>query len=456
MVLLKAPGTLRIVAGKMFDSHTRTFWENQLITVVKDSGIIIDVRALTADTVSQLDYADPDLIDLRKLTVLPGFVDAHVHFFLHPYTEKSWDDQLNTESLTERVIRATVHAKRTLMAGFTTVRDLGTEGAQDADIALRKCISGTKPLIPGPRYFTANRAIVATGTYGPKSSLFPHQEGVDGIQGCQVADGTDECIKAVRRQVGAGADWIKVYAEYAARSRIEDVAPIIGNQFQTLFRDAEFEAMVSEAHRLGAKVAVHSLNSASLLKLLDLGVDSVEHGWAMPVPLPRNYTKTTWVPTLSMFYIARGHLWNRARDAFQTALAHGVDNFACGGDTGTFAHGDNALELVLMVKLGADVCAVLNWATLGGWKCVRSLAWEGKDGEARIARIPECAEDARVVGDNDVPFGAIRRGYTADIIATTGDITTAGGFEQAVNKDSITFVMKGGRIYKYNGLEVSI
>ena len=134
------------------------------------------------------------------------------------------------------------------------------------------------------------------------------------------------------------------------------------------------------------------------------------------------------------------------------ALQRGVTKIACGGDTGPFPHGDNALEMKLMVQLGADWRLVLRWATLGGWQAIRSMAWEGRGGAERLARVAELQEDARVVGDNEVPFGAVRRGFAADIVATSGDLE--GDFTSAVDKSSIVFVMKGGRVFKRGGMEV--
>lgn len=129
-----------------------------------------------------------------------------------------------------------------------------------------------------------------------------------------------------------------------------------------------------------------------------------------------------------------------------------MDNIACGGDTGVFAHGDNALELKLMARLGAPAKQVLKWATLGGWRLVRSAAWEGDAGARRLERVEELREDPRVVGDNEVPFGVIAKGFAADIIALDGDLESE--FEKAVSKESVKFVMKGGRIFKKDGLEV--
>ena len=166
------------------------------------------------------------------------------------------------------------------------------------------------------------------------------------------------------------------------------------------------------------------------------------------------FGNAVWVPTLAAYYTTSrepGGAWARVAQAFRAALAEGFDNIACGGDTGVFAHGNNALELQLMVQLGADWRRVLQWATLGGWHCVRSMAWEGEDGARRLSRVGELAEDARVVGDNEVPFGILRRGFAADLVATKGDLQQ--DFGAAVSHENIVFVMKGGKIYKQNGKE---
>ncbi|PCH34350.1 hypothetical protein WOLCODRAFT_62488 [Wolfiporia cocos MD-104 SS10] len=463
--------TIVIYAGKLFDPESLELTTNRVITVAPDSGLIVALGHFTPIELHNLDFSDPQCIDLRSATVFPGLVDAHVHLFLHPYSEVSWEDQLTQESLVERTVRAALHAKRTLMAGYTAVRDLGTEGAGDADIHLRKCMSGPNPLIPGPRYFCANRAIVTTGSYGPKSKVHLNQEGVEGITGAEVADGEVECIKAVRRQVGAGADWIKssfvigMPLDYRYRARMSDVSTSVSAASIPTFNNRELKAIVSTASKLGVKVAAHAAHWQRMGSEIagGPGVHSIEHGYDMTSVEaaasegardgPKK-SETVWVPTLAAYYTlnrGRGGAWDKAADAFKTALQSGVENIACGGDTGVFAHGDNALEMKLMVRLGADWRRVLRWGTLGGWKCIRSMAWEGEAGEARLSRLHELLEDARVVGDNEVPFGVIRPGFAADIAATSGDLD--GNFEMAVDKSSIVFVMKGGRVYKRDGRE---
>ncbi|KAI0079545.1 hypothetical protein K474DRAFT_1591735 [Panus rudis PR-1116 ss-1] len=462
---------INIYAGKLFDSEARQLVMNRVVTISPESGLIVDVQPYTLSDLQDVKFDGVNHIDLTSVTVLPGFVDAHVHFFLHPYSETSWEDQVTRESLAQRTIRATAHARRTLMAGFTTVRDLGTEGAEDADISLRACLSGRNPIIPGPRYFCANRAIVTTGSYGPKNRLYPSRDGVQGITGAEMADGVDECVKVVRRQVGAGADWIKVsllqwpWTDYRFRANLADVSPLVAGKSIETFNAEELDAIVSTAHKLGVKVAAHTSGLSSWKELTgrhsNHQMDSVEHGqgavdFKTSAEDDSNGSRTTWVPTLAAMYTLgqRNGAWDQAVKTFQAALSVKDRNvkIACGGDTGVFSHGENALELKLMFRLGADWKDVVQWATVGGWECVRSRHWEGKEGRERLAKVHKMADDIRVVGDNEMAFGIIRRGFSADIIATSGDLES--NFEEAVDKESILFVMRSGRIYKQEGRDV--
>ncbi|KAK0469359.1 uncharacterized protein EV420DRAFT_1659320 [Desarmillaria tabescens] len=428
-----------ILAGRLFNPNIEDFVASQLIVVSKRTELIVDVHDYITGSVD---------IDLRHLTVLPGFVDAHVHMFLHSYAETSWMDQLTKESLAERTIRATVHARKTLLAGFTTVRDLGTEGAGDADLALRQCLAGPNPIIPGPRYFCANRALVATGSYGPKSSIHPHSEGIEGVTGAEVADGIDECVKAVRRQVGAGVDWIKIYAvsDSSVRSRVAPVSPVIGARAIPTFTYSEIKAMVDTARALGVKVAGHAKTAEAVSNLLNAGADSIEHGSQMYKDVSLmgafcNSQSTMWNPTLAVYHSMRHDSpqgWEDVQTSFRQALAMGMDNIACGGDTGPFPHGDNALEMKLMVRLGAPWKTVLRWGTLGGWKCIRPInREEDQNGGA---------------GDNDIRFGSVEAGWAADLVALEGSLED--DFEGTLDK--VSFVMRGGKVYKLDGKAVDL
>ncbi|KAK0205163.1 hypothetical protein DFS33DRAFT_1373683 [Desarmillaria ectypa] len=333
-------------------------------------------------------------IDLRRLIVLPGFVDAHVRMFLHSYSETSWTDQLTKESLTERTIRATVHAKKPCWQDSRY--DLGTEGAGNADLALRQCLAGPNPIIPGPRYFCANRALVATGSYGPKSSIHPHSEGIEGVTGAEVADGIDECVKVVRRQVGAGVDWIKVYLSIIP---VMSVSPAIGARAILTFTYREIKAMVDTAHALGVKVAGHSKTAEATSNLLNAGADSIEHGSQI-------YKDAS---LMDAFCNSHPQGWTDVKTSFQRALEMGMDNIACGGDTGPFPHGDNALEMKLMIRLGAPWKTVLRWGTVSSWN--------------------------------------VKAGWEADLVALEGN--SEDDFEGTL--DRVNFVMGRGKMCKLGG-----
>ncbi|KAF7303856.1 Amidohydro-rel domain-containing protein [Mycena indigotica] len=435
----------KILAGQLYDPHLRQLVPNQLITVCRSTGLITHVETFTATTTTVF---DDETIDLRHLTLCPGFVDAHVHFFLHSYAETSWIDQLTKESLAERTIRATVHANRTLMAGYTSVRDLGTEGAEDADIGLRKSLSGPNPLIAGPRYFTANRAIVSTGSYGPKGAVRVNKEGLDDVVGAEAADGPMECIRVVRRQIGAGADCIKIYADYPVRSRLLDVSPRIAGKSIRTFNYDELKILINTVHQYNLKIAAHAKTVPVMQDLLELGIDSIEHGSELHTSveiinkLASPLCRTVWVPTLAAYYsIAQrtgdSSVWDTVKKSFQAVLAAGLGNvaIACGGDTGVFNHGENALEMDLMVQLGAPWEWVLRWATLGGWECIGGVLESEPDG-----------------GDNAVPFGWVKEGWAADLVGLEGNLAT--DFSATIRR--VQFVMKRGRVYKLRGKQVPL
>ncbi|KAF9478898.1 hypothetical protein BDN70DRAFT_879394 [Pholiota conissans] len=514
-VQLRQIHVFQILVGQMFDPIRRVLVTNQVITIDREAGIILDVspRHLAeriVDDIRLIAFGDEKnsvevdfevtTLDMGGITVLPGLVDVHVHrewlsrivhvfdtsfdvVFLHPYSETPWEDQVNKESLTERTVRATVHARKTLLAGFTTVRDLGTEGAFDADIGLRKCLSEKSPIIPGPRYYCVTRAIIASGSYGPRSLLYPAQQGVDGVNGAEPVDGIDNCIKEVRKQVGAGADWIKIYADYSCRARMADVSSSTATESIATFNKDELAAMINTAHARGVKVCAHANTAGAINTLLDLGVDSIEHGVGLydhpsgDNTLLRKFTKangaTTWVPTLAALYtlyatnggseFARKR-WEAGQATFTATLRAGMENIACGGDTGVFTHGANALELVLMRSLGAGWAQVLSWATYGGWKCVRGMDWEGPGGERRMQALEiglagllgKCHNPAYNKGELErgVPFGAIRAGWAADLVGVVGTLDgSIEDFEKALTT-GVSFVMKGGKIYKQGSQEV--
>ncbi|HEY0593878.1 MAG TPA: amidohydrolase family protein, partial [Thermoanaerobaculia bacterium] len=205
-------------------------------------------------------------IELPGMTLLPGLIDAHSHVFLHPYNETLWNDQVLKEPLAYRTIAATIYSRDTLMSGFTTLRDLGTEGAGYADLSLKKAIDEGR--IPGPRLFVATRAIVATASYGPGPLGFAPE--FDPPRGAQEASGTAEILRAVREQVGHGADWVKVYADYRRGP---------GGTTVPTFSLDELKVLVDEAHSAGRRVASHAASAEGMKRSVLAGVDTIEHGY---------------------------------------------------------------------------------------------------------------------------------------------------------------------------------
>jgi imidazolonepropionase-like amidohydrolase len=316
------------------------------------------------------------------LFLVPGLIDLHTHLLLHPYDETAWDDQVLREPLELRTLRGTVAARATLAAGFTTVRDLGTEGAAFADVALRDAIE--LGWIEGPRVLAATRAIVATGCYGP-AGFDPRW---DVPKGAEEADGEDGVRKAVRRQVAAGADWIKVYADYRRRP---------GEAATPTFSAEELRALVDEASSAGRRVAAHASTDEGVRRAVEAGVATIEHGTeASRATLELLRARgVALVPTLAASEaIARQQGWDgaapepervaRSRATFRLALEVGV-TIGCGGDAGVFAHGDNARELELMVAYGMSPADALRSATRVAADILR------RDDLGRIA--PGCGAD---------------------------------------------------------------
>lgn len=303
---------------------------------------------------------DAQVIDVSGLVILPGLIDLHTHLLLHPYNEASWNDQVLKEALELRVIRATVHAQRTLEAGFTTIRDLGTEGAAFADVALRDAIA--QKMILGPSVVTSTKAIVTTGGYGPTG--FDPRFVVP--KGAQEADGPDAVRRAVREQIAAGADWIKLYVDYRRKS---------GDRSTPTFSDAEIQAAVDEAKSAGVPVSAHATTDEGIRRAVIGGVSTVEHGYEASLQTLRLMKEHGVVlcPTLAASEaMAVYDGWTpgqpdhpriaTAKLLMKNAIDIGVP-IACGSDAGVFAHGDNARELELMFAYGMSAADVLRSAT---------------------------------------------------------------------------------------------
>lgn len=333
------------------------------------------------------------ILDLPGTTLLPGLIEAHTHLFLYPYNETPWDEQVLHEAEALRVARATVHARNTLLAGITTVRDLGSEGAGYADVGLRDAIR--REIVPGPRMLVAGPAIVATGAYGPKSAnpalVLP--------LGAEAADGYDDLIRTTRRQIGHGIDWVKVYADY--RWGPDRTA-------QPTFTEAELKTLVEVAHSSGRPVAAHASTEEGMRRAILAGVETIEHGDG-GTPEIWQLMKDRGValcPTLAAGdAILQYGGWNKATDpepariaakraGFQQALRAGV-TICHGGDAGVYAHGDAVRELALMVEYGMSPLAALRAAT---------------SVNARVLRIAD-------------QVGSVRPGLLADLLAVDGDPT---------------------------------
>ena len=206
---------------------------------------------------------DLQVLQLDGHTVLPGLIDLHTHLLLHPYDETPWNDQVLKESEAERVARAVNHVRDSLLAGVTTMRDLGSEGAGYADVGIRDSID--KGIIPGPRLLVAGRAIVATGSYGPKG----FHERVDVPLGAETADGFDDLVRVVRDQIGRNVDFIKVYADY--RWGPDGTA-------QPTFTQAELETIVEVTRSSGRPVVAHASTAEAMRRAVLAGVETIEHG----------------------------------------------------------------------------------------------------------------------------------------------------------------------------------
>jgi imidazolonepropionase-like amidohydrolase len=342
--------------------------------------------------------SDAKVIDLPGMTLMPGLIDAHSHILLHPYSETVWNDQVAREPLSLRVARATNHLRNTLMAGFTTLRDLGTEGAGYADVGLKQAVN--QGIIPGPRLFVATRAIVATGSYGPKG--FASEWNVP--QGAEEASGADELTRVVREQIGKGADWVKLYADYRWGA---------GGAAHATFTLDEMKLAVEVARSGGIPVAAHSTSTEGARRAILAGVDTVEHGDGLTPELFRLMKErgTALCPTLA---VASPATTENKKRVFKEALDSGV-TIASGSDVGVFAHGDNAREIEMMVAWGMPIVDALRSAT---------------------------SIDARVLHMED-KFGRVRTGLFADLIAVEGDPTHD---ISAIRR--VRFVMKNGELYK--------
>ncbi len=369
-------------------------------------------RIEAAGPAASIDTTGAVVVNMPGTTLTPGLVEAHSHVLLHPYNETSWNDQVLHEGIGLRVARATNHLRDTLMAGFTLIRDLGTEGAGYADVELKQAVE--QGIIPGPRMLVSTRAIVATGSYGPKGFAPEWRVPLGGEE----ADG-DSVIRVVRDQIGHGADWVKVYADYRWGAH---------GEAEPTFSEQEMRTMVETARSSGRPMTVHSTTAEGMRRAIMAGVETIEHGDSGTPEVFRLMKEhnVALCPTLAAGdAIAQYGGWKkgsspepasitRKRESFKAALAAGV-TIISGSDVGVFTHGDNARELDLMVEYGMAPVDALRSAT--------SIA-------TRVLHM-----------DNRI--GSIKAGMLADLAAFDGDPT-----RDISALHHVRFVMKGGKVYR--------
>ncbi|VXC36898.1 metal-dependent hydrolase family protein [Maribacter litoralis] len=375
--------------------------------------VLVEDNLITyAGKVNGIDLTNaPKEIELAGSTLMPGIIEGHSHVLLHPYNETDWNDQVLKESPVERAIRGTVHVKNSLIAGVTTMRDLGAEGAGYSDVYVKKTIDNG--IIDGPRLLVAGPAIVATGAYGPKG----FHDGVTVPLGAEAASGVDQCIETVRRQMGNGADLIKIYADYRWTP---------GAASKPTFLQEEINAMVATATTAGKYVVAHASTPEGMKRAILGGVETIEHGdGGTPEIFKLMKEKGVGLcPTLAAGdAITQYRGWNKGTDpeperiqqkrkSFKMALDSGVQ-IVFGGDVGVFPHGENYREMELMVAYGMKPIDVLKSAT---------------------------ANNAKMFHLNKL--GNLKKGFLADIIAVKGNPV-----EDIAVMKNVSFVMKDGVVY---------
>jgi len=398
---------IAIRAGRLIDGKSARVLDNVLI--------LIDGDKINSVTPSGTVPAGVETIDLSKSTVLPGFIDLHTHVLLNgDITAEDYDQQLLKESIPYRAILGARNALIALDHGFTTIRDLETEGAMYADVDVKQAIANGE--VPGPRMQVATRAMTPTGMY----PLLGYSWELKVPTGVQYVDGPDGARKAVREQVMYGADWIKYYSDRRYHFEPDGVLHSMVN-----FTDEEAKAIVDEAHRLGKKVAAHAIGSDGIAAALRAGVDTIEHGDGLTEALMDEMAKkgTVWVPTVMVgAYVApgRGGNWTKMVESEKVAF-------------------EKALKRNVKIAFGTDVGGS-DWRDIGQ---AREFQYYVDYGMSPMEAIQTAtSRAAEVLGWSD-KLGTVEAGKWADIVAVSGD-----PLKDIAELQRVRFVMKAGVVYK--------